>query len=287
MRKEQREENHIFQWHPAFYAGLQIELEEESEYLMFENEHRLGTKPRAIDVLVIKKTNERISSNIGEIFRRYNIIEYKSPSDYMGIDDFYKVYAYACLYKADQKEEDAVSIDEITITIACSRYPRKLIHHLESSRGYFVRKKEKGIYYVMGAKIPIQLVLLHQLSGEKNLWLHSLSVEMSGREEAESLLKEYEKHKRDKKYRSVMDMIVRVNREQFLEVKKMCQALEELMADELEDMRKKGQEDGRKEGIARFAKLSGILLRQNRQDLLLKATEDGDYMEQLFQKYKI
>ena len=84
-----------------------------------------------------------------------------------------------------------------------------------------------------------------------------------------------------------MDMIVRVKREQFLEVKKMCQALEELMADELEDMRKKGQEDGRKEGIARFAKLSGILLRQNQQDLLLKATEDGDYMEQLFQKYKI
>lgn len=34
-------------------------------------------------------------------------------------------------------------------------------------------------------------------------------------------------------------MIVRVNRERFLEVKKMCQALEELMADELEDMRKK------------------------------------------------
>ena len=84
-----------------------------------------------------------------------------------------------------------------------------------------------------------------------------------------------------------MDMIVRVNREQFLEVKKMCQAVEELMADELEDMRRKGQEDGRKEGIARFAKLSDILLRQNRQDLLLKATEDGDYMEQLFQKYKI
>lgn len=80
-----------------------------------------------------------------------------------------------------------------------------------------------------------------------------------------------------------MDMIVRVNREQFLEVKKMCQALEELMADELEDMRK----EGRREGIARFAKLSGILLRQNQQDLLLKATEDGDYMEQLFQKYKI
>lgn len=37
------------QWHPAFFAGLQIEFEEESENLIFENEHQLGTKPKEID----------------------------------------------------------------------------------------------------------------------------------------------------------------------------------------------------------------------------------------------
>ena len=49
----------------------------------------------------------------------------------------------------------------------------------------------------------------------------------------------------------------------------MCQALEELMADELEAMRKSGWADGKKigrrEGIHSFAKLSQILLQQNRQ----------------------
>ena len=74
-------------------------------------------------------------------------------------------------------------------------------------------------------------------------------------------------HKKDERYRSVMDLIVRANQELFMEVKKMCRALEELMADELEAMRKSGWEAGEKhgnqEGILRFAKLSGILLRQN------------------------
>ena len=83
----------------------------------------------------------------------------------------------------------------------------------------------------------------------------------------------------------------------------MCQALEELMKDELEAMRKSGWEAGEKygweagekqgkergarEGISRFAKLSGILLRQNQQAQLLRASEDEQYREELFRKYEI
>lgn len=43
------------QWHPGFFAAIQIEFESESYMLTFENEHSLGTKPREIDVLIIKK----------------------------------------------------------------------------------------------------------------------------------------------------------------------------------------------------------------------------------------
>ena len=90
----------VLQWHPAFYAGIQIEFEEEKDNLIFENEHQLGTKPKEIDVLIIKKQeNIPIQKNIGRIFRKYNIVEYKSPDDYLSTDDSYKVYAYCCLYK--------------------------------------------------------------------------------------------------------------------------------------------------------------------------------------------
>ena len=45
----------LLQWHPAFYADLQIEFREETEKLKFEREYLLSSKPMAIDVLIIKK----------------------------------------------------------------------------------------------------------------------------------------------------------------------------------------------------------------------------------------
>ncbi len=52
---EESKEKTTLQWHPAFYAGIQIELAEDAHHLSFENEHQLGTKPKEIDVLIIKK----------------------------------------------------------------------------------------------------------------------------------------------------------------------------------------------------------------------------------------
>ena len=61
-----KEEAKMLQWHPAFFAEIQIELQEDAEHLIFENEHQLGTKPKEIDVLIIKKDKGRvIRKNIG------------------------------------------------------------------------------------------------------------------------------------------------------------------------------------------------------------------------------
>ena len=115
--KETTKDNQVLQWHPAFYASLQIEFAEEADKLIFENEHQLGTKPKEIDVLIIKKNSkDRIQKNIGRIFRTHNIIEYKSPNDYLSVDDFYKVYGYACFYKADTPREGTIPPEEITIS---------------------------------------------------------------------------------------------------------------------------------------------------------------------------
>lgn len=54
---EKTNNGHLLQWHPAFYAGLQIEFEEEKDKLIFENEHHIGTKPKEIDVLIIKRNS--------------------------------------------------------------------------------------------------------------------------------------------------------------------------------------------------------------------------------------
>ena len=231
----QKEEAKMLQWHPAFFAEIQIELQEDAEHLIFENEHQLGTKPKEIDVLIIKKDKGRvIRKNIGRIFRQHNIVEYKSPLDYLSIDDFYKVYGYTCFYKSDTSQMDSIPIEELTITLVTGKYPRKLIHHLKTKLRYQVKKAESGIYYVTGDKIPIQIIVTKELTEAENLWLKSLTNELEQNETAEKLLEEYSKNQANALYRSVMELIVRANKQKFEEVKGMCDALRELMKDEID-----------------------------------------------------
>ena len=248
--EEQKQKPHALQWHPAFYAGIQIELESEADLLLFENEHQLGTKPKEIDVLIVKKEKEvPIRKNIGRIFRTHNIVEYKSPTDYLSVDDFYKVYGYTCFYKADTAKADSIGIQDITITFVCHRYPRRLLRHLKEERGYEIRNEEDGIYYIIGDKIPIQLILTQKLSEDENLWLKSLTDELKETETAKRLLEQYEKHKENGLYQSVMNLIVHANKEKFHEAKSMCEAVEELMKDELEAKKAEGITQGKAEGI--------------------------------------
>lgn len=51
----------------------------------------------SLNKLIIKvKEGERIQKNIGRIFRKYNIIEYKEPGETLTINDFYKGYGDGC-----------------------------------------------------------------------------------------------------------------------------------------------------------------------------------------------
>lgn len=91
-QKRVEKKNQVLQWHPAFFAGLQIELEEDADCLEFIQEYSLGTKPMEIDVLIKKEEKRVLKKSIGKIFRKHNIIEYKSPMDYLSVDDYYKAY---------------------------------------------------------------------------------------------------------------------------------------------------------------------------------------------------
>lgn len=227
----------MLQWHPAFYAVLQIELQDEFKHLDFENEHMLGTKPKQIDVLVIKnKDNIQIKKNIGRIFKKYNIIEYKNPKDYLSIDDFYKCYAYACLFKQEGSGREPIDITDITLTLVSRSFPLKLINHWKRVREFQIVKQEEGIFYILGDIMPIQLLITKMLSKEENLWLRGLDEGINDRGLMEHLSREYEKNQKNQFYQSAMDMIIRSNKKEFQEAKNdMCEAIRELFKTELED----------------------------------------------------
>lgn len=293
----------IRQWHPAFYAGAQIELQDDADNLIFENEHQLGTKPKEIDVLIIKKQEERpVKKNIGKLFRKHNIIEYKSPSDYLNIDDFYKVYGYACFYKSDVNQVNRIPIEEITISFVSYGYPRKLMKHLQKKHGFRISKIDAGIYYVIGDIIPIQIIVTRHLDPEKNLWLSSLTDHLTDIQVTQKLLEDFGKHKQNCLYRSAINMIMQANKTQFQEVKDMlCEALEELMKDELEEKRTlglmqgleegrmKGRMEGRMEGQKQATDLLNTLTLKlaelGRTDDIIKAAADKTYQNKLLEEF--
>jgi len=166
------EKSQHISWHPAFIEALQMELDAYKDSLEFYPEYQLTAEPLKIDCVVIKKTKDIvIKKNIAAIFREWNILEYKSPDDYVSVEDFYKVYGYACLYTSFNK----VPITDVTVSFVESRYPKSLINHLEKVRGFTVAEESSGIYNVSGDVIPIQIIDNSRLTSDENLWLGSLS----------------------------------------------------------------------------------------------------------------
>ena len=255
--KNQQEENQKksqkLQWHPAFCSALRLELLEDAENLEFTDEFQLTEKPLQIDCTVVKvKRDCKIKNEIGKIFRKHNIFEYKSPMDELNIDTFYKAVAYACLYKVLPNHVNEIPAEEITITLIRDRKPVKLMQELEKS-GYECKKETVGIYYVSGVMFPVQIIVSSELDVDMHVQLKALTDRLE-----ESLLRQYllqastfegrEKNLAD----IVLQVIVNSNMEKVREWKGseriMCEALRVLMADELNEERMEGQREGRIEG---------------------------------------
>ena len=173
---QKNDEHSRIAWHPAFVEALQMELEAYKDALEFHPEYQLTSEPLRIDCVVIKKVkNIAIKKNIAAIFREWNLLEYKSPGDYVSVDDFYKVYGYACLYTSFKQ----VPITGLTVSFVESHYPKKLLEHLKNERGYKIAETSPGIYTISGDILPMQAIDSRKLPLEENIWLKSLSDELN------------------------------------------------------------------------------------------------------------
>ena len=221
------------QWHPAFVVALQATLIDYKDALEYKPEHPLNDEPLRIDVLVIRKRPDAvIRKQIAEIFRRDNIFEYKSPADYLSIDEFHKALARLHLYKALTKDVD---ITDLTLSFVVTAHPRELFRHLRDTLGYTVEMKHPGISIVIGAMIPIQIINSVKLTKDENHWLRNLTRKLF---EPERDIKWLRRLKRE--YDPVLDIgvylraIVEANRQRLKEEgndmwsAEICKTFEEL-----------------------------------------------------------
>jgi len=214
-------------------------------------------------VVVIKKSRDiAIEKNIASFFRKENIVEYKSPEDYVSVRDFYKVYGYACLYGALNK----VDIKDLTLTFVESRHPRELLKHLQEVRGYTVEERLPGIYIIRGDILPIQIIDNRRLSEEENIWLKDLDNRLNT-PKMRRITTEIHKLGKDKitRIKAYLDVIARANIGTLEEVIKMSDsslALEKIFEEVgwIAKWEARGRNEGREEGreeVARNALAQG------------------------------
>ena len=248
-QQENQKKSQKLQWHPAFCSALRLELLEDAANLDFTDEFQLTEKPLQIDCTVVKvKKNCRIKNEIGKIFRKYNIFEYKSPMDELNIDTFYKAIAYACLYKVLPNHVNEIPAEEITITLIRDRKPVKLMQELERS-GYECKKETAGIYYIYSVMFPVQIIVSSELDTDMHVQLKALTDHLDETLMRQYLLEVSAFEEREKNLADVvLQVIVNSNMEKVQKWKgseqTMCEALRVLMADELNEERVEGQREG-------------------------------------------
>ena len=231
----------LTQWHPAFCSAIELTFIEHENDLDYRRDYPLNTKALEIDLVVVKKKHGSVISNpIGRIFRENNIIEYKSPKDKLMLGTFYKVMAYACLYKCYDTRSNPVPHDSLTITMVRMSKPEKLFNQLDGM-GYNINKQSPGIYVIEGDtfNIPMQVVVTKELRTEDAMWLKAIQTDIDV-STAASLVSEWngaEYGHRKMLMDSVMQVAVSENEKAFSALKgdeSMCQALMDLMKPEFD-----------------------------------------------------
>ena len=197
------------QWHPGFCSAAELELIENKTELEFIREYNIGKEPLRIDLLIIKKRPGAVIKNeIGSIFKQHNLLEYKSPDDGFSIDDYYKAIGYACIYKSFGETVDAIPAQEITVSFFREAYPRELIKSL-------MRELQKH----SGFKI------LSKNAREEDVRRFL--------ETASGYTKQGDKNNAD----AVLQVSVMANKKLYQAIRRdfgMCEALKELMKDEID-----------------------------------------------------
>lgn len=232
------------QWHPAFCSAIELTLFDNADSLYYDDEFTLSRKPLQLDLLVINKNNDiPLKDEVGRIFKRHNLLEYKSPEDDLNIDTYYKTIAYGCLYKSlAGSHVDEIKADEITLTLVRREKPQKLLKSLTES-GIEISNDYPGIYHLKGNVLfDTQIISTMELPEGSHIWLKALTRNIDDKE-ARQVIKDMSKFPPDSKERQLADSVLQVamsaNFETFEKLKKeepvMCNALKELMKPEMDE----------------------------------------------------
>ena len=143
-----------------FVSKLKINTWGQRKALEFLPELSVSEGPMASFLVVKKKPLFTIKKPYALLWRKMNIVEYKSLKAPMNMHLLAKAHIYAHEVLCFGTKLEPVELEDLTVSIFRQTYPRKFFKECKK-RGVTVEKKKPGVYVVKGFScIPTQVVVL-------------------------------------------------------------------------------------------------------------------------------
>ena len=175
----------------------------------------------------------------------------------LSIDIFYKVQAYAGLYKASGETVNQIPAQEVTVSLFRDTCPREMMEQLKAL-GAEITVRHDGIYRIekMGL-FPAQLIVTGELKEETHAILRVLS-NRATRRDVEAFLtatKDMRTEGDIARLDAILQVSATANRVVFDEIYRegeelMCQALREIMKEDFDKAEARGVAIGEARGVA-------------------------------------
>ena len=232
-RKDKNEDLYN-QYHPPFREAMIQIFEHDTCKYTYKKEYPINSLSNKFDLMIIKKRRDSVSGKgLGKIFRKYNIFEYKSPGQSLGVREYHIVMAYANLYAGYMKK---VQYEELTVSFVREGKPRKLFDYFKE-QGFRISMPENGIYYIKRQyHIDMQVIVTREL-GDEYIWLKALSDRLT-REDAIKLTEEAKKEQEPlgkMRIRTILDLVSELNQNKTWMKEMNTMGIRDLFKEEFEE----------------------------------------------------
>ncbi len=123
----------------------------------------VGRLPKTLDAVVVADESQRaqiVQWFPFDYFQRYNLLEFKSPTDPLTPDEYKRVIARAYLFLAEVGEND---LREVTVTIITATKPRKvlkgvpqLVRFAEEASGRYISDDKLSVRVLVAPELPLE-----------------------------------------------------------------------------------------------------------------------------------
>ncbi|MBO6298444.1 MAG: hypothetical protein J6N53_06310 [Lachnospiraceae bacterium] len=274
-------------WHSWFYALLMIKLHKFFPAVTVEREILLGAQPPRADFLVLKESEKTdLGLGVFRIFRKHNILEFKSPDDELNRSVLWKVIGYAGFYISMGQIDE----DEVTITLLRAAKPEKLFREL--GMAISADEETKGVYHIRQwfGRILIQVVVTSELEGADYAGFRAISKKPS----IEDVLQVMQEYRSDflgdsnDYYQDYMELLSRFDPELMETVKRRGGDMEHtailnIYKPEIDALCDEAMEKGEE----RMGRLMLLLVSAGRNDDLIAAASDPAKRIMLYKEFHL